>query len=167
MVNIAVLNFINKSKRYINSMNIKDFKHKIQVRVRTFEIDSQGIVHNANYLKYLEIGRVEYKRNLGYKIFKNGIFDDGLKVVVVHNSMDYKGFAFMDDLLNIYTKISWIKNSSFCFEQIIEKDSDKSIVLEGKGILVNLNPETNLPETIAEKFVKEIEEFENNKLKIE
>jgi acyl-CoA thioester hydrolase len=148
-------------------MNIKDFKHKIQVRVRTFEIDSQGIVHNSNYLKYLEIGRVEYKRNLGYKILKNGIFNDGLKVVVVHNSMDYKGFAFLDDVLNIYTKISWIKNSSFCFEQIIEKDSDKSIVIEGKGILVNINPETNLPETIEEKFVKEMEDFEGRKLKID
>jgi acyl-CoA thioester hydrolase len=148
-------------------MDIKDFKHKIQVRVRTFEIDSQGIVHNSNYLKYLEIGRVEYKRNLGYKILKNGVFDDGLKVVVVHNSMDYKGFAFMDDLLNIYTRILWIKNSSFCFEQIIEKDSDQSIILEGKGILVNLNPKTNFPETIEDKFVKEIEVFENRKLKIE
>lgn len=148
-------------------MEVKDFKHKTSIRVRTFEIDSQGIVHNSIYLKYLEVGRVEYKRNLGYKILKNGVFDDGLKVVVVHNSMDYKGFAFVDEMLNIYTRISWIKNSSFCFEQIIEKDSDKTIVLEGKGILVNLNPITNLPEEIGEKFVKEIEDFENRKLKIE
>lgn len=147
-------------------MDVKDFKHKTQLRVRTFEIDSQGIVHNSNYLKYLEVGRVEYKRDLGYKILKNGVFNDGLKVVVVHNSMDYKGFAFVDELLNIYTRISWIKNSSFCFEQVIEKDSDRSIVLEGKGILVNLNPKTNMPETIDEKFVKEIEEYENKKLKI-
>jgi acyl-CoA thioester hydrolase len=148
-------------------MEITQFRHKTQIRVRTFEIDSQGIVHNSNYLKYLEIGRVEYKRNLGYNILQNGVFDDGLKVVVVHNSMDYKGFAFVDELLNIYTRIPWIKNSSFCFEQIIEKDSDKSVVCEGKGILVNLNPKTNLPEEIGEKFVKEIEEFENRKLKME
>jgi acyl-CoA thioester hydrolase len=147
-------------------MDRKEFRHKTQIRVRTFEIDSQGIVHNSNYLKYLEIGRVEYKRDLGYRILDNGVFDDGLKIVVVHNSMDYMGFAFVDELLNIYTKISWIKNSSFCFEQIIEKDSDKSIVCEGKGILVNLNRITNLPDTIGDKFVKEIEEYEGRKLKI-
>ena len=147
-------------------MDTGDFRHKTQIRVRSYEIDSQGIVHNSNYLKYLEVGRIEYKRNLGYKILKNGIFDDGLKVVVVHNSMDYKGFAFVDELLNIYTRISWIKNSSFCFEQIIEKDNDKSIVIEGKGILVNLNPKTNIPEAIEEKFVKEMEVFEQKKLKI-
>lgn len=147
-------------------MNAKDFIHKIQIRVRTFEIDSQGIVHNSNYLKYLEIGRVEYIRNLGYNIKLKGIFDGNRKIVVVHNSMDYKGFAFMDDLLNIYTRISWIKNSSFCFEQMIEKDDDKSVVLEGKGILVNLNSNTNLSEIIEDKFVGEIEEFEGKKLKI-
>lgn len=147
-------------------MDVKDFKHKLQVRVRTFEIDSQGIVHNSNYLKYLEIGRIEYIRNLGYNIKLKGIFDGNRKIVVVHNSMDYKGFAFMDDLLNIYTRISWIKNSSFCFEQIIEKDEDKSIVLEGKGILVNLNSQTNMSEIIEDKFVMKIEEFEEKKLKI-
>jgi acyl-CoA thioester hydrolase len=81
--------------------------------------------------------------------------------------MDYKGFAFIDDLLNIYTRISWIKNSSFCFEQVIEKDSDKSVILEGKGILVNLNPQTNLPETIEEKYIREIEDFEGRKLKLD
>jgi acyl-CoA thioester hydrolase len=148
-------------------MDIKDFKHKIQVRVRTFEIDFQGIVHNANYMKYFEIGRIEYKRNLGSRMLKNGAFDDGTKVVAVHNSLDYRGFAFVDELLNIYTRISWIKNSSFCFEQMIEKDSDNAIVCEGKGILVNLNPKTNFPEDIGERFVKEIEEFEGRKLKIE
>jgi acyl-CoA thioester hydrolase len=148
-------------------MDINEFRHKTQLRVRTYEIDSQGIVHNSNYLKYLEVGRIEYKRDLGYNILKSGIFDDGLKVVVVHNSMDYRGFAFVDEVLNIYTRIAWIKNSSFCFEQVIEKDNDKSVILEGKGILVNLNPKTNLPEEIGEKFIKEIEEFENRKLKME
>lgn len=143
-----------------------EFKHKTTIRVRTFEIDSQGIVHNSNYLKYLEIGRVEYKRNLGYKILKNGLFDDGLKVVVVHNSIDYKGFAFIDEELNIFTRIAWIKNSSFSFEQKIEKVKDGTIVCEGKGILVNLNPKTNMPELIEEKFVKEMEEFEGRKLQI-
>ncbi len=143
---------------------ISDFKHLIQIRVRTFEVDSQGIVHNINYLKYLEIGRVEYRRNLGYNILTSGIFNDGLKVVVVRNEIDYKSFAFLDDVLNIYTRISWIKNSSFCFEQIIENDKSKLIVCIGNGILVNLNPQ-NLPENLNIKFITEIESFENKKIK--
>ncbi|MEO8665380.1 MAG: thioesterase family protein, partial [Ignavibacteria bacterium] len=101
-------------------MNLSEFKHVTQVRVRTFDVDSQGIVHNINYLKYFETGRVEYRRDLGYTIGKDGIFNDGLKVVVVRNEIDYSSFSYLDDLLNVYTKISWIKNSSFCFEQLID-----------------------------------------------
>lgn len=142
-------------------MDLSDYQHVTQVRARTYEVDSQGIVHNINFLKYLEIGRVEYRRNLGYNILPTGIFNDGLKVVVVRNEINYKSFAFLDNLLNVYTKISWIKNSSFCFEQIIENDITKAFVCDARGILVNLNSE-NEPLKLDQKFVDEIKLFEKN-----
>lgn len=141
-------------------MNLSDFKHCVQIRVRTFEVDSQGIVHNINYFKYFEIGRVEYRRNLGYNILPTGIFNDGLKVVVVHNDIDYLSFAYLDDLLDIHTRISWVKNSSFCFEQAITNHNN-ILICSGKGILVNLNS-SNDPEKLNDRFIKEIESFENN-----
>jgi YbgC/YbaW family acyl-CoA thioester hydrolase len=143
-------------------MKIEDFNHKIQLIVRSYDIDSQGIVHNSVYLKYLETGRVEYRKSFGYKLLKTGLFDDGLKVVVVHNSIDYKSFAFIDELLTVFTKISWIKTSSFCFEQLIINDKSKEIICEGRGVLVNLNPDTNLPEPLSQKFINEIKGFEKN-----
>lgn len=136
------------------------YKHQFQVRVRTFEVDSQGIVHNAVYLQYLEAARIEYRRNLGYRILPTGIFDDGLKVVVVNNTINYKGFGFLDDLLNVYTRIEWIKNSSFCFDQIIKNDETKAILCEAKGILVNLSPINNTPEALAVNFIEDIKKFE-------
>ena len=143
-------------------MDLSEFRHKYQLRVRSFEIDSQGIVHNSIYLQYLEVGRIEYRRSYGYKLLKSGMFDDGLKVVVVNNSIDYKGFAYLDEVLNIYTKISCIKNSSFYFHQVIEKESDKSIVCEGRGVLVNLDPVSNTPATLPNEFVNEIRNFEKD-----
>jgi len=142
-------------------LDLSEYNHCINVRVRTFEVDSQGIVHNINYFKYLEIGRVEYRRNLGYTILPSGIFNDGLKVVVVHNEIDYRSFAYLDDLLNICTKIAWIKNSSFCFEQIIENKITGSIICEGKGILVNIN-KMNEPQSFGQKFIDEIKTFEKD-----
>lgn len=140
-------------------MNISEFNHNFQIRVRTFEVDAQGIVHNINYLKYFEIGRIEYCRNLGYRILPNGIFNDNLKVVVVRNEIDYKTFAHLDELLNVYTRISWIKYSSFCFEQIIEDESNKKIICEGRGVLVNLNS-NNQSEKLNNKFINETKLFE-------
>ena len=141
-------------------MGIENYKHKIQVRVRTFEVDSPGIVHNAVYLQYLEAARIEYRRNLGYKILPTGIFDDGLKVVVVNNNINYKGFGFLDNLLDVYTRIEWIKNSSFCFDQLIENSETNSLICEAKGILVNLHPLNNTPEALAENFINDIKQFE-------
>jgi len=138
------------------------YKHKIQVRVRTFEVDSQGIVHNAVYLQYLEAARIEYRRNLGYNILPNGIFNDGLKVVVVNNNINYKGFGFLDNLLDVYTRIEWIKNSSFCFDQIIENAETNTLICEAKGILVNLHPKNNTPEHLADNFINDIKQFEPN-----
>lgn len=144
-------------------LNINDksnFKHKFQVRVRTWEVDWQGIVHNSNYLRYMEIGRLEYRRSYGYNLSPNGTFNDGLKVFVVHNALDYLATATLDDVLNVYTRISWIKNSSFGFDHLIEKDSDKSVLAKGIGILVNVDLKTNRPVDLPIKFVKEVLEFE-------
>lgn len=141
-------------------MNRDLFLFKTGVKVRTFEIDSQGIVHNLIYFKYFEIGRMEYRRNLGYTVMRDGTFNDGMKVVVVHNSIDYKSFGFLDDDLDVYTRISWIKNSSFCFEQFIENPKTGDLICEGRGILVNINPSTNLPEKLEDKFLAEIKNFE-------
>jgi acyl-CoA thioester hydrolase len=141
-------------------MDIRDYNHKTSIRVRTYDIDSQGIVHNSLYLRYFEIGRIEYRRNFGYKILKTGMFNDGLKVVVAHNSIDYKSFAYADDELEIYTRIAWVKSSSFGFEQMILNEKTKLIICEGRGVLVNINPETNLPEQLPWKFIEEINSFE-------
>jgi acyl-CoA thioester hydrolase len=141
-------------------LNTGLFKHSTQLRVRTWEVDWQGIVHNSYYIRYMEIGRLEYRRAYGYDLSPDGTFNDGLKVFVVHNSIDYRATATLDDVLNVYTRISWIKNSSFCFEHYVENDKTKVIVAEGKGILVNVNPATNIPENLPDKFVKEIMDYE-------
>lgn len=136
------------------------FKHKCSVQVRTFDIDSQGIVHNAVYLKYFEIGRVEYRKSFGYKLLRNGFFEDGMKIVVAKNVINYVSFAFLDDILDIYSRIKWIKNSSFCFEQLMINSDTNQLIASAIGVLVNLNPNTNVPEKLSDKFINEVKEFE-------
>lgn len=136
------------------------YKHKTSVRVRTWEVDWQGVVHNSNYLRYMEIGRLEYRRAYGYDLRPDGTFNDGLKVFVVHNSLDYHATATLDDLLDVYTRVSWIKNSSFCFEHLIIKHNDNSVLSSGKGILVNVDFKTNKAVSLPAKFVDEVKGFE-------
>jgi YbgC/YbaW family acyl-CoA thioester hydrolase len=141
-------------------MDISKFKHKTNIKVRTFDVDAYGIVHNSVYLKYLETGRIEYRKNQGYKLLKNARFNDGLKMVVVNNTIDYRYFGFVDDNLELYTRIKWIKNSSFCFEQIIINPDTNKLICEGRGVIVNLNQETNLSEKLPDKFIEEIKKYD-------
>lgn len=146
-------------------MDISKFKHIYEHRVRTYEVDSQGIVHNSNYLRYLENGRIEYRRSFGVTLNSRGVFSDGIKVMVVHNSIDYFFPAFLDDELKIFTRIAWIKNSSFCFESMILKVNDDKPICNGKGILVHID-EKNNPVKIPDKFLEEIIQFEGSNLQI-
>jgi acyl-CoA thioester hydrolase len=148
-------------------INKELFNHKIQIRVRTWEVDWQGIVHNSNYLRFMEIGRVEYRRSYGYDLSPDGTFNDKLKVFVVHNSIDYHSTAILDDVLNVYTRVEWIKNSSFCFEHYIERHKDRTLISTGKGILVNVDFSTNLPQNLPLKFVDEVMRYETGCKKIE
>ena len=143
-------------------MDLNNFMHKTSIQVRSYEVDVQGVVHNSNLLRFLEIGRIEYRKNFGYKILKNGLFDDGLKIVVVNNTINYKSFAFMDNTLDIYTRISWIKNSSFCFEQLILNAITGNEICQGRGVLVNIDNKNNLPVQLPQKFVDEILKYEKN-----
>ena len=76
------------------------FKHHTQVRVRNYEIDWQGIVHNANHLLYFEVGRVVYLGDVGIKVDINTIQHDS-KVVVARNEIDYRSPARFGEVLDV------------------------------------------------------------------
>lgn len=132
----------------------------MQVRVRNYEVDWQGIVHNANYLLYCEVGRVEYLKQIGAKLDLNTIRGES-KVVLVRNEIDYKAPAFFDELLNVYTRISFIKNTSFAIEGILEKANTGEIVAENIAYHVWLDPATDRPKPVPDEFRKLVQSFES------
>jgi acyl-CoA thioester hydrolase len=79
-------------------------QHSIDIRVQYYETDGQGRVHHAQYLNYLERGRVELLRSLGYsyKEFEAS----GLMLVVSEISVRYLGAAAFDDLLRLSTRVA-------------------------------------------------------------
>lgn len=147
-------------------MNPEQFKFKTQVRVRNYEVDWQGVVHNAVYLLYFEVGRIEYLKNLGVKIDINSIQHD-YKVVLVRNEINYKSPARFNEVLNVYTRISYIRNTSFAFEGYIEETTTKRIVSENVAIHVWLDPKTNEPKEVSDDFRKLVEKFEGNDVTID
>ena len=104
-----------------------DFKYHSGLRVRWMECDAQGIVYNGAYMDYLEVGQSDYFRNLGFSIYKiaeKGYFDSA----VVKVTMEFKAPARVEDLLDLYVRVSHIGNTSFTIDtEIYPQDSDKLI----------------------------------------
>ena len=147
-------------------LDLKKYKHKYQIRIRNFETDSQGIVHNAIYLEYCEIGRVEYVRALGFHLLLSGLLDNGLRINVKRNEISYEAPAKLDDLVDVYTRISYLKNSSFGFEHLILNSATGELYCTLKSVQVNLNPSTGRPERLPENIRGRIMKFEGTDLQI-
>jgi acyl-CoA thioester hydrolase len=141
------------------------FKHLYQVRVRNYEVDWQGIVHNGNYLLYFEVARVEYLKQIGATVDLNTIQGKS-KVVLVRNEIDYKSPAYFDELLNVYTRFSFIKNSSFAMEGLMEKAESGELVAFNVAYHVWLDPATNRPTPVDDEFRKLVQRFEGSNCEI-
>lgn len=141
------------------------FKHHTQVRVRNYEIDWQGIVHNANHLLYFEVGRVVYLGDVGIKVDINTIQHDS-KVVVARNEIDYRSPARFGEVLDVYTRISYIRETSFVFEGFIEDSASKRLISENVSVHVWLDHRTDRPLRVPEEFRKWVQRFEGSNVSI-
>jgi acyl-CoA thioester hydrolase len=146
-------------------MDLTKFRHKVQLRVRNYEIDWQGIVHNAVYSLYFEIGRVEYFKTLGVEIDRQTVRDD-FRIVLVTNNLTYKRPAHYDDLLEVHTRVSYVKNTSFGMEGLIVDSQTGAAVAENTNVHVWLDPVTGRPANISNQFRKLVENVEGGDVEI-
>ena len=78
--------------------------HRATVRVLYGDTDAGGVVYNANYLRYFEIGRTELMRE--WVCSYRDIEELGLVLPVTECWSRYKAPAQYDDLLLIETEIA-------------------------------------------------------------
>ncbi len=138
---------------------MKGFRHATRLCVRNFQVDWQGIVHNAIYLEYFEIGRVEYLRGLGH-ILDLASVNRSTRVVLARNEIDYILPARFDDLLDVGTRVSMIGTSSFVFEGVIEVHKTKKLIARNRAVHVWLHPTEGYPIPVPGKFISRVEAYE-------
>lgn len=140
-------------------MQISDFKHKITVVVRFHEVDMLGVCNNAVYINFFETARLDYIKAAGLMPEK-GIFSDGRLFFMVRNEINYRDHSYYDDELEVYTKISYIKNSSFGFDHVIVKKKSGKVIVDGKGVIVHVDPKTRKSINLETEFIEKIKRFE-------
>jgi len=137
----------------------EDFIHEITLTVRFHEVDMLGVCNNAVYINFFETARLEYIKAAGLMPEK-GIFSNGRIFFMVRNEINYRSHTYYDDVLNVYSKISYIKNSSFGYDHLIIKQNTGEIIVDGKGVVVYVDPKTRKSISLPDSFVEKIKAFE-------
>ena len=107
---------------------MKSFK----LRVYYYDTDKMGVVYHSNYLKWMEIARTEYFRDiLPYKNIENM----GFILPVKSLNIEYIDSAKYDDEIEIFVKIEEINSIKIKFYYEMY-DSNK--VLKAKARAVNV-----------------------------
>ena len=140
-------------------MSPEDFKHKYSVTVRFHEVDMLGVCYNAVYINFFETARLEYIKAAGL-MPSRGLFSDGNIFFIVKNEINYRGYAYHDDVLDVYSKISYIKNSSFGYDHLIVNQKSGKVIVDGKVVIVHVDSNTRKAKPLSEKFIEKVKAFE-------
>jgi len=102
---------------------VEGFSHTTEVRVRFAETDAQAIAHNAAYLVWFEVARVDYLARFagGYKALR----ERGIEALVTESHVRYGAPARFDDVLRVHTRCVDIRGARFRYEYLVERDGER------------------------------------------
>ena len=128
--------------------------HETRIRVRYAETDQMGVVYYANYLVWMEVGRVEYCKARGFD-YKQMEMEDGVFLAVAEARCRYASPARFDEEVVIRT---WVEEANprmvlFAYEMRLAADGRKLATGETKHIFLGRDMRLcRMPEKYREKF---------------
>ena len=128
-----------------------------QCRVLYGDTDAAGVVYNANYLRYFEIGRTEMMRE--WVCTYRAIEELGFVLPVTECFSRFKAPAHYDDLLTIETSLGKLRKVSCSFNYRITRldpgQNRPKLLVKGYTIHASVNRQgklAELPEEIMKKL---------------
>ena len=140
-------------------MSKEEFRFHLSLRVRWAECDLQGIVYNACYVTYLEVAQVEYFRDLGMLIYdekQRTSFD----TATVKATLEFKAPAKLDEVINVYTRVSSIGSSSFTMETEIYREDSDVLLVKAEVVYVNYDSDQGVARPVPDGIRMRINQFE-------
>ena len=134
-------------------------KHIFEQKVFYSDTDAYGVVWHGSYLRWLEMGRVYWCEDIGYKL--QDLKEQNIVLPVTNINIRYKRSAKLDDILSIHTFVSAFNGISVTFTQeIYANGSNKPYVVAEVEVVAVTTDEGRLyrkmPEILAEVFDKEL-----------
>ena len=134
-------------------MEKNDDHFKLDLTVRDYELDLEGIVNNSVYLNYLEHARHQFLKGTGIDFA--GLAGQGIYLVVIRVELDYLYSLRSGDRFIVGTDMERVSRLRFGFLQDIYRLPDEKPVLKGKviGTAVNEKGKPVLPKELEDILV--------------
>jgi acyl-CoA thioester hydrolase len=135
---------------------VEGFNFSTDVSVRFAETDAQGVAHNAAYLVWFEVARIDYLARFadGYR----GIQAAGYEALTVEAHVRYLAPVRFDDRLRVNARCRDLRGARFRFEYLIERDGE--VVADGWTAHAVVIAETFRPTRLPAWLRAEIERAE-------
>ncbi|MBW2713206.1 MAG: acyl-CoA thioesterase [Deltaproteobacteria bacterium] len=107
----------------------------IRHRVNFHETDAMGIVHHANFIRFLEQGRIGFiaEHHRPYTEF----IASGNHFAVTHVSCQYQKPARFYEWIDIRVALRWVRGASLCFLYELRRDDDLLVTAITEHALVD------------------------------
>ena len=130
---------------------MNDYHFEIELQVRDYECDIQGIVNNAVYQNYLEHCRHKFLNSAGLDFAQLHI--DGIDAVVIRTELDYKFPLRPGDDFYIRLKMAKQGRLRIIFNQQIVRKYDEKLMVNAKITAVLTRSGRPIPpDILVEKF---------------
>ena len=118
-----------------------DFVHRL--RVRFGECDPQGVVFNANYLLYLDVGFTELWRERlgGYA----EMIAQGVDTMLVRSDLAYRAAARWDEEIDVRLHVASLGTTSITTHATVERDGTTLVEATLVHVFVDAKALTKTP----------------------
>ena len=130
---------------------MKELYFDYVLRTRYAETDKMGVVYYGNYPQYLELGRVEWLRSIGFTY--KAMEEEGIMMPVVSLQIQYKKPALYDELITIRTKLKELPSTKIEFDYEILNEKGE-LLSTANTVLVFVDARTFRPVRCPEKVLK-------------
>ena len=127
----------------------------LEVRVYYEDTDSGGVVYYANYLKFIERGRSEFLREMGFEQDQL-IKYQGVVFAVKSLQAEYLLPARFNDLLGVHTEVKKSRRASLIFSQKIRDLKQNKVLFEAQVTVACLDVQNFKPRAIPSAILEKI-----------
>ncbi len=132
----------------------------IILKIDWSDLDLFGHVNNVAFFKYIQAARVNYCESIGLTSINE---KDQLGFIVASTNCTFKIPLRYPGNIKVFSKIDWIKNSSFQLSHLIVNDKNE-VAAESFDVVVVFDYEKKIKTNITQELKTQMEVRENKKL---